>query len=260
MSKTVSNWFGRAHSKSLSKDLNMSKQTTREAAEEAATENKENSPEKDQKSLQKCESLPTNLIQFESDDDESQAEETPCPKFDERELGPLVSLKEQIEKDKEDESLRRWKAQLLGCDASLDAVNDYIEPEVKVVSLGVVSKGRPDSILPLPLATNSRGYTFSLKEGSTVNLKYVFTVRNNIVSGLTIINTVWKAGLKVDQTRDMMGTFAPQQEPYVHMSEEEVTPSGPLARGAYTARKRFIDDDGKVYLDLDYSFEIRKDW
>ncbi|MBA0764612.1 hypothetical protein Gotri_013943, partial [Gossypium trilobum] len=32
----------------------------------------------------------------------------------ELDLGPQVSLKEQLEKDKDDESLRRWKEQLLG--------------------------------------------------------------------------------------------------------------------------------------------------
>jgi len=36
---------------------------------------------------------------------------------------PQVPLKEQLEKDKEDESLRRWKEQLLGSSTSLlDAV------------------------------------------------------------------------------------------------------------------------------------------
>jgi Rho GDP-dissociation inhibitor len=58
----------------------------------------------------------------------------------------------------------------------------------------------------------------------------------------------------------MLGTFAPQQEPYVHLLPEQVTPCGLLARGCYTARKRFVDDDGTVYLDVNYSFEIRKDW
>lgn len=249
MSKTVSSWFGRTHSKSLSKDLN------KQESSEQDKENKENSSDLDVK-LTKCESLPTNLISFESEDE---AEEAPCAEFN-AELGPLVSLKEQLEKDKEDESLRRWKAQLLGVASDDDAGDGFVEPEVNVLSLGVISKGRPNSEFPMPLGTNSRGYTFSLKEGSTVALKYVFTVHNNIVSGLTCINTVWKAGFQVDQTRDMMGTFAPQQEPYVHVAEEEVTPSGSLARGAYTARKRFIDDDGRVYLDLDYSFEIRKEW
>lgn len=253
MSKTVSGWFGRSHSKSLSKELN------KQDSSEQDKENKENSSEgADAKSLSKCDSLPANPTNsFESDDEGE--EEAAAEEFN-AELGPLVSLKEQLEKDKEDESLRRWKAQLLGVASEEDAADGFVEPEVTVTSLGVISKGRAESHFPLPLGTNSRGYTFSLKEGSTVALKYVFTVRNNIVSGLTCMNTVWKAGFQVDQTRDMMGTFAPQQEPYVHIAEEEVTPSGSLARGAYTARKRFIDDDGRVYLDLDYSFEIRKDW
>lgn len=260
MSKTVASWFGRTHSKSLSKDLGSSgaKPATIHPSEQQAEENKENSLQKDPRLLQKSESLPSNLIDFDSDED-SLPDEPPCAEFDERELGPLVSLKQQLEKDKEDDSLRRWKAQLLGV-ASLDAADEFVEPDVKVLSLGVQAKGRPDVDMPLPLVTNARGYTFSLKEGSTVRLKFVFTVRNNIVSGLSSINTVWKAGLKVDQTNEMLGTFAPQQEPYVHMMDDEVTPSGALARGAYTARKRFIDDDGRVYLDINYSFEIRKDW
>lgn len=260
MSKTVAGWFGRTHSKSLSKELNKQGGATSEQDKE---NNKENSSSGggeqvgEAKALTKCDSLPINSTNsFESEDE---GEDSPAEEFN-AELGPLVSLKEQLEKDKEDESLRRWKAQLLGVASEEDAGDGFVEPEVTVTSLGVISKGRPDSHFPLPLGTNSRGYTFSLKEGSTVALKYVFTVRNNIVSGLTCINTVWKAGFQVDETRDMMGTFAPQLEPYVHIAEEEVTPSGSLARGAYTARKRFIDDDGRVYLDLDYSFEIRKEW
>ncbi|KAJ1422785.1 Rho protein GDP-dissociation inhibitor [Sesbania bispinosa] len=36
------------------------------------------------------------------------------------ELGPQCTLKEQLEKDKDDESLRKWKEQLLG---SVDVTN-----------------------------------------------------------------------------------------------------------------------------------------
>ena len=36
----------------------------------------------------------------------------------------------------------------------------------------------------------------------------------------------------------MLGTFAPQREPYIHTLEEETTPSGVLARGNYTAKLR----------------------
>lgn len=93
----------------------------------------------------------------------------------------------------------------------------------------------------------------------------------------------------------MLGTFSPQKEPYTYQLEEETTPSGIFARGSYSARTKvkkkhhrkmlqnclltfirfntdertkivfldlfqFVDDDGKVYLDISYFFEIRKDW
>ncbi|KAF2294900.1 hypothetical protein GH714_026900 [Hevea brasiliensis] len=41
---------------------------------------------------------------------------------------------------------------------------------------------------------------------------------------------------QVDQSKGMLGTFAPQQEPYKHTLEEETTPSGVLARGIYSAK------------------------
>lgn len=44
---------------------------------------------------------------------------------------------------------------------------------------------------------------------------------------------VW---LSVDQSKGMLGTFAPQREPYEHTLDEETTPSGVLARGIYSAK------------------------
>ncbi|XP_020090539.1 rho GDP-dissociation inhibitor 1-like isoform X2 [Ananas comosus] len=78
-------------------------------------------------------------------------------------LGPQVSLKEQIEKDKDDESLRRWKEQLLGS-VDLSSVGETSEPEVKILSLSIQSPGRPDIVLPLPVEPNSKGVWFTLKE------------------------------------------------------------------------------------------------
>lgn len=40
----------------------------------------------------------------------------------------------------------------------------------------------------------------------------------------------------VDQSKGMLGNFAPQREPYVHSLDEEITPSGVLARGIYSAK------------------------
>lgn len=44
---------------------------------------------------------------------------------------------------------------------------------------------------------------------------------------------VW---VPVDQSKGMLGTFAPNREPYEHTLEEETTPSGVLARGLYSAK------------------------
>ena len=34
----------------------------------------------------------------------------------------------------------------------------------------------------------------------------------------------------------MLGTFSPQQEPYIYEGEEETTPAGIFARGSYSAK------------------------
>lgn len=177
----------------------------------------------------------------------------------ELDLGPQLSLKEQLEKDKEDESLRKWKEQLLGS-VDLSAVGETIEPEVKIQSLTILCRGRPDLVLPIPFVNNSKSSLFTLKEGSRYSIKFTFTVSNNIVSGLKYANVVWKTGVRVDNSKRMLGTFSPQQQPYTFEMEEETTPSGMFARGSYYARTKFVDDDGKCHLDVSYYFEIQKSW
>ncbi|KAL5182353.1 Rho GDP-dissociation inhibitor 1 [Glycine soja] len=184
-------------------------------------------------------------------------------------LGPQCTLKEQLEKDKDDESLRRWKEQLLGS-VDMTSVGDHLdlkqessqslEPEVKILSLAIKAAGREDIVLPIPESGNPSGLWFTLKEGSRYSLMFTFQVSHNIVSGLKYTNTVWKTGLKVDSTKEMIGTFSPQAEPYTHEMPEETTPSGLLARGQYSARSKFVDDDNKLYLEINYTFDIRKEW
>ncbi|XP_022771311.1 rho GDP-dissociation inhibitor 1-like [Durio zibethinus] len=171
--------------------------------------------------------------------------------------GPLTSLKEQIEKDKDDDSLRRWKEKLLGCVEG--DLSGQMEPEVKFHSVGIISNDLGEVNYPLPIDRNWNGLVlFTLNEGSRYQLKLTFSVLHNIVSGLTYSNTVWKAGLQVDQNNGMLGTFAPQREPYVHILDEETTPSGVLARGIYSATLKFEDDDRRCHMELKYSFEIKK--
>ncbi|KAK4752586.1 hypothetical protein SAY87_021384 [Trapa incisa] len=174
-------------------------------------------------------------------------------------LGPQCTLKEQLEKDKDDESLRRWKEQLLGS-VDLESAGETLDPEVKFLSLEILSPGRSDILLTIPEDGKPKGLWFTLKEGSSYNLKFSFQVNNNIVSGLKYTNTVWKTGVKVDSTKEMVGTFSPQLEPYTHVMPEETTPSGLFARGSYSAKTKFVDDDNKCYLEINYTFCIQKEW
>lgn len=174
-------------------------------------------------------------------------------------LGPQYTLKEQIEKDKDDESLRKWKEQLLGS-VDFDNIGETHEPEVKILSLSIVAPGRSDIVLSVPEDGKIKGLWFTLKEGSLYSLKFSFEVKNNIVSGLRYTNTVWKTGVKVDSSKQMLGTFSPQPEPYTFDTPEETTPSGMFARGSYAARTKFLDDDNKCYLEINYTFDIRKEW
>jgi hypothetical protein len=73
---------------------------------------------------------------------------------------------------------------------------ETLEPDVKITSLSILSPGRPDIFLPLPVEPNAKGVWFTLKEGSPYRLKFTFSVSNNIVSGLRYTNTVWKTGIK----------------------------------------------------------------
>ncbi|KAK9691303.1 hypothetical protein RND81_09G188300 [Saponaria officinalis] len=174
-------------------------------------------------------------------------------------LGPQYTLKETFEKDKDDESLRKWKEQLIGS-VDFNELGETLEPEVKILSLAIVAQDRPDILLPIPEDGKPNGTWFTLKEGSAYKLRFTFQVNHNIVVGLKYNNTVWKTGMKVDSTKEMLGTFSPQAEPYTHEMPEETTPAGFFARGSYAAKTRFVDDDNKCYLEINYTFDIRKDW
>ncbi|CAN8245227.1 unnamed protein product [Cochlearia groenlandica] len=177
------------------------------------------------------------------------------------ELGPMVALREQLEKDKDDESLRRWKEQLIGV-VDLEDVGETHDPVVKILDLTVKSPDRDDMVLTIPDdgLPSPKGPWFTIKEGCKYTLVFNFRVTNNIVSGLRYNNTVWKTGVKVDSTKAMLGTFSPQAEPYQHVMPQETTPSGLFARGSYSARTKFVDDDNKCYLEINYTFDIRKNW
>ncbi|XP_065876062.1 rho GDP-dissociation inhibitor 1-like [Euphorbia lathyris] len=232
-----------------SSTMGLSDDKTEEA--EKTTQN-EVSGEEEEKRLARQMSESSISVTDQDDDDDEGTDNT-------IQLGPQCTLKEQLEKDKDDESLRKWKEQLLGS-VDIENIGETLDPEVKILSLSIISPGRPDIVLSVPEDGKVKGTWFTLKEGSPYNLMFTIQVSNNIVSGLKYTNTVWKTGVKVDTTKEMLGTFSPQPEPYTLTMPEENTPSGMFARGQYSAKSKFLDDDNKCYLEINYTFEIRKDW
>lgn len=54
--------------------------------------------------------------------------------------------------------------------------------------------------------------------------------------------------ISVDTTKEMLGTFSPQLEPYTFDAPEETTPSGYFARGSYTAKSKVTMHDMKIMI------------
>eukprot|EP00475_Leptophrys_vorax_P005253 TRINITY_DN13187_c0_g1_i1.p1 TRINITY_DN13187_c0_g1~~TRINITY_DN13187_c0_g1_i1.p1 ORF type:complete len:167 (+),score=13.43 TRINITY_DN13187_c0_g1_i1:66-566(+) len=162
---------------------------------------------------------------------------------------------------RDDESLLKWKASLLGAIASGEHGKKG-PPVVEVQCMRIMVAGRPDVVIQLPKPGDSGAapVRFALKEGCAYRLAFEFVVTNDIVLGLTYHNKVYKAGLEVDSDKEMIGAFAPRPEPYTHEMEEDTAPEGMMVRGEYTAEGKFADDDGQVHLTFKYSFEIKKDW
>ena len=101
---------------------------------------------------------------------------------------------------------------------------------------------------------------YVLKEGSQYRMRVRFRVQVEIVSGLKMVNRVYKKGIPVDKGQNMLGSFGPRKESHVAMLPLDVVPSGMLARGSYKGKARFVDDDGKDHVQWEYSFTIGKDW
>ena len=64
----------------------------------------------------------------------------------------------------------------------------------------------------------------------------------------------------MDKTEEMIGSYGTNVEPYEKKFAADQAPSGMLARGHYTARSKFVDDDKTCHFDLSWTFDIKKDW
>ncbi|KAM5153046.1 rho GDP-dissociation inhibitor 1-like [Mantella aurantiaca] len=169
------------------------------------------------------------------------------------------SLQEIQELDKEDESLMKYKQALLG---KLPPAVDPNAPNVKVIAMELICTEAPAPI-KMDLRDNVgtlKDHTYVLKEGSTYRVKIVFMVNKEIVSGLRYVQHTFKAGIKVDKETHMVGSYGPRSEPYEFLTPPEEAPKGMIARGTYSMKSWFTDDDKTDHLSWEWKMSIKKEW
>jgi len=168
------------------------------------------------------------------------------------------SLDEIQQLDADDESLVKYKQTLLGGGG---VVVDAEGPNVKVQKLTLVVEGRPDVEIDLTGdLTKLKDSPFIIKEGTCYRLRITFKVNKEIVSGLRYHQVTSRKGINVDKQSYMVGSYGPKAESQTYMTPVDEAPKGMLARGHYTAKSKFLDDDKNIHLEWQWAFDIKKDW
>ncbi|XP_072298634.1 rho GDP-dissociation inhibitor 1 [Eucyclogobius newberryi] len=171
------------------------------------------------------------------------------------------SLKEIQELDADDESLRKYKEALLG--AAAEVVEDPNVSNVQVTRMTLMCE---TSAKPLFLDLEGDLEKFKknpivLKEGVEYKIKITFKVNKEIVSGLRYNQQTFRKGVKVDKSNYMVGSYGPRpKEAYEFVTPLEEAPKGMLARGSYTIKSKFTDDDQHDHLSWEWGLMIKKDW
>ncbi|KAG0728998.1 Rho GDP-dissociation inhibitor 1 [Chionoecetes opilio] len=175
---------------------------------------------------------------------------------------PEKTLQEMIEADENDESLRKYKETLLGSSAAGAIVVDPGNSKrVLVRKLVLLAEGQPEKELDLTGNLEVlKDAAFTIKEGISYKIRIDFHVQREIVTGMKYIQRTFRKGLLVDKMTHMVGSYAPKEDLQSYTTPIEDSPSGLIARGHYTVKSLFTDDDGNEHLKWEWSFNIKKDW
>ncbi|XP_068177566.1 rho GDP-dissociation inhibitor 1-like [Antennarius striatus] len=168
------------------------------------------------------------------------------------------TVKEIHELDKDDESLRKYKETLLG--SQLDV--DPSLPNVQVTRMSLVCDTAPEPLI-LDLQGDLEAFKkqpFAMKEGVEYKIKISFKVNHEIVSGLKYVQNTYRKGLKIDKSDYMVGSYGPRPTEYDFLTSWEEAPHGMLARGNYTIKSKFTDDDKHNHLSWEWILNIKKEW
>jgi Rho GDP-dissociation inhibitor len=173
-----------------------------------------------------------------------------------------VGIDALMQLDAEDESLRKWKENLL---ASTSPVSD--DPRNLVIQKMEIVFDEDEKQNPVVFALNTpeaieacKNTQFVLKENANYRMRLVFNVNKDIVPALRLLADVYKKSICVNKSEEMIGSYGPRRESYEYISDVGQAPSGIFARGKYAAKCRFLDDDGNIHYEWEYAFEIKKTW
>lgn len=127
-------------------------------------------------------------------------------------------------------------------------------------------QGRSDITIDLsaPGAVDTlRSKPFTIKEGCKYQMKAIFVVQHEVLSGLKYVQLLKRKGIRIGKDQEMIGSFPPNtsdKPTYEKKFAPEEAPSGMIARGHYEAVSTFVDDDDVTHLKFEWSFDITKDW
>ena len=101
---------------------------------------------------------------------------------------------------------------------------------------------------------------FVIKEGIAYKIRIDFYVQREIVTGLRYSQKIYRLGVPVEKMSHMIGSYPPKESLQSYTTPQEEMPSGLMARGTYTVRSLFTDDDKNEHLKWEWTFELKKDW
>lgn len=174
-----------------------------------------------------------------------------------------ADVTELLNQDAQDESLARYKENLLGkSTVAGDLGNTKDERKVVLQEFQVVFEDGSSTVI---LNTNIQDHQTELgklqmKEGTKYRLKIVFNVQHSIVTGLRFNFKVKKSFLSKSEDI-MMGSYGPRTEPHIFQYPRHSwlqAPQGKLTRGDYKSSLALRDSDENQHLHLEFTFKIVK--
>jgi len=174
---------------------------------------------------------------------------------------PMRLLSQMVEADKGDESLEKYKSDLLGNFQEVVVIEDENPCNVLIRKMEFLSEEKDGLFIDLTLPKDVISQTnFIVKEGSLYKIRISFQVQREIVTGLQYVHAIKRMGLKVDTETYMCGSFAPKLDMQEFTTPQQDVPSGMLALGKYRVVSLFTDDDKNEILKWEWGLEIKSDW